>query len=433
MDRPDSRRRWRLQSATNSWTRSAPATFLVRRGAPVVVPPVEKVEVKCWATAVGVLEANAGRTIGKFRLYLERWDEGQADERRRDEAVQFRRFVESLGRADVAIQNISFVLTDWDGLPEVGMERLFGQVLPTHPTLRSIDIFRRIIPTRYVRLLTSSVLPVGHTAPLTKLGFTGGPIVHGDVQAIADMVDRHVALSELKVFAFNDGLNAAGGLAPADGDLLCQAVSRNSSLRVLHIKVKDISADVLGRVACSSSSPLRELLVWSAFSELSVSNLAAQLRTNTTMTRLDLRHVEKRDPSRKIRPDLLLPIEDALESFNYSLLDVSVQQLIIDRPGDPFFIVSREDEVGRLVRRNRRIQRALEQLEPKSYHVSPISLWPSVLEVVSPLPTLVYRFLRKGDVNKLCDLLRSDQNDRGNKKRGRDVDDDSVVREQREG
>jgi hypothetical protein len=428
MDRPDSRRRWRLQSATNAWTRSAPAAFLVRRSsAPVVAPPVEKVEVKCWATAVGLLEANAGRTLAKVTLRLERWAEGQSDEGRRDEAVQFRRFVEALGRGDVDIQDISFVVTDWDGLPEVGMERLFGEVLPTHPTLRSIGIYRRTIPTRFVRLLTSSVLTATNAAPLTKLGFTAHPIVNDDVEAIANMVDRRVALTELAVHAFTDGSSAGD----VDVSILCRSVSRNSNLRVLHIRVKDISADALALVACSSS-PLRELMVCSVFSDLSMASLASQLRTNTTLTRLTLRHEAFGEHSRKIRRDRFRPIEDALETYNYSLLDVDVQQWLMDRPRPPFYVFS-TTRVDRLVRRNRWIQRALQQLEPRSYHVSPTSLWPSVLEVVSPLPTLVYRFLRKGDVNKLWDLLRSDENVRRNKKRSRDVDDDSVVREQREG
>jgi hypothetical protein len=68
--------------------------------------------------------------------------------------------------------------------------------------------------------------------------------------------------------------------------------------------------------------------------------------------------------------------------------------------------------------RNRRIRRALEQLQ--GYHVAPTnSLWPRVLGVFSPLPTLLYRFLRKGEVNLLGSLLQRDGSARGHKKRGR--------------
>jgi hypothetical protein len=58
-----------------------------------------------------------------------------------------------------------------------------------------------------------------------------------------------------------------------------------------------------------------------------------------------------------------------------------------------------------LLRRNGRIRRALEHLKPREYHVAPASLWPSTLEMVSRLPTLMYRFLRRGDLNALGDRL----------------------------
>jgi hypothetical protein len=59
----------------------------------------------------------------------------------------------------------------------------------------------------------------------------------------------------------------------------------------------------------------------------------------------------------------------------------------------------------RLRRRNRRIRRAIELLEPRSYHVASARLWPHALGMVSPLPTLANRFVRKGALNTLCDLL----------------------------
>jgi hypothetical protein len=63
------------------------------------------------------------------------------------------------------------------------------------------------------------------------------------------------------------------------------------------------------------------------------------------------------------------------------------------------------DKVVALLRRNERIRRAHDDLQ--DYHVSPSVLWPSVLGRVSGLPTLLYQFLRQGDVNALADLLIS--------------------------
>jgi hypothetical protein len=56
---------------------------------------------------------------------------------------------------------------------------------------------------------------------------------------------------------------------------------------------------------------------------------------------------------------------------------------------------------------NRRIQRACAQLEPWNYHVHPANLGLLVLGMVSALPTLVHRIVRRGNnVNTLCDLVQ---------------------------
>jgi hypothetical protein len=60
-------------------------------------------------------------------------------------------------------------------------------------------------------------------------------------------------------------------------------------------------------------------------------------------------------------------------------------------------------EINELLHRNRRIQKALEYLHPRRYHVAPTSLWPTALGMVSSLPTLLFRFLRQGDLNALDD------------------------------
>jgi hypothetical protein len=63
-----------------------------------------------------------------------------------------------------------------------------------------------------------------------------------------------------------------------------------------------------------------------------------------------------------------------------------------------------------LLARNARIRRGLRQL--RGYHVAPVALVPAVLELVSDLPTLVYRFVRLGDINALCDHLVARQGQR---------------------
>jgi hypothetical protein len=95
------------------------------------------------------------------------------------------------------------------------------------------------------------------------------------------------------------------------------------------------------------------------------------------------------------------PWIELLGSYNYSLriLEESTALFSLSRPNPP------HDKVVALLRRNERIRQALDDLQ--DYHVSPSVLWPSVLGMVSGLPTLLYRFLRQGDVNALVDLLIS--------------------------
>jgi hypothetical protein len=132
---------------------------------------------------------------------------------------------------------------------------------------------------------------------------------------------------------------------------------------------------------------------------------------------VDLYKGSKASPGQNSRP--FRPIMETLETFNFTLRTVTwywedPQQDVL-RHSDHNFLVN-------VMARNSRIHRALEQLP--GYHVAPTVLWPRVLGMVSPLPTLLYRFLRKGGVNALCTLLEQDGPAKGQKKRGRAIDND---------
>jgi hypothetical protein len=64
----------------------------------------------------------------------------------------------------------------------------------------------------------------------------------------------------------------------------------------------------------------------------------------------------------------------------------------------------RSAEIDLCLRRNKRIGKGLQKLKG-TYHVSPPALLPLVLEMVKALPTLLYRFVRRGDINALGDRL----------------------------
>lgn len=108
-------------------------------------------------------------------------------------------------------------------------------------------------------------------------------------------------------------------------------------------------------------------------------------------------HRRHDDPSPFFRP-----ITQVLETYNVTLRKVCFRWFIPQQPEH----VMEERVLAGLRRRNRLIRRGIGQLEPRSYHVVPTSLLPRMLGMVSPLPTILYRFLRKGNLNTLCGLVQ---------------------------
>jgi hypothetical protein len=179
--------------------------------------------------------------------------------------------------------------------------------------------------------------------------------------------------------------------------------------------VKESFADTLDQVA--SSSTLRELVVAvDNFSDACVASIAKEMRTNTAMESIVLVEAAQDPSGQQSRP--FLPIAQTLETNNFTLQNVTVCGLgqTMDRicrggiPTTTFLSASWTGTAGSAARSS----------SCRGYHVAPTnSLWPRVLGVFSPLPTLLYRFLRKGEVNLLGSLLQRDGSARGHKKRGR--------------
>jgi hypothetical protein len=57
------------------------------------------------------------------------------------------------------------------------------------------------------------------------------------------------------------------------------------------------------------------------------------------------------------------------------------------------------------LRRNHRIRQALKVWEPAAYRVHPVSVWPCAFEMVSDVPTLLLRLLRRGNVKALGQVV----------------------------
>jgi hypothetical protein len=144
----------------------------------------------------------------------------------------------------------------------------------------------------------------------------------------------------------------------------------------------------------NSRSSLRRLdLDVKKWTDEGKSSLARQLRTNTVLEKLIVEYFATKIRVRQ------RPWVEVLESHNYTLR-------VLRERNQNWEARARRMRDGRVfacLRRNERIRQALHDL--RDYHVSPAVLLPRVLEMVSGLPTLLYRFVRLGDVNALGDLL----------------------------
>jgi hypothetical protein len=364
-----------------------------------------EVYTKCFSEAAQLLEETYGGTIECLCVIPhdnDRSEEDEADDEEQEvirhpgnDATSFRRFVEALGRSPGrggrGVREVHFDNVNWDVLRVVDLARFFGEVLPVHPTLETIGLAGYEIPQTYVRLLASSIGAGRSTTPLRKLQLQCA-IGHESIPAVADMIRRNVPLSELRV-------NPLQGpkLGPDDCKSICQSMLRNTHIRVLHLHVKEALADTFDDIVARCS--LTKLVVIAdEWSEECVASVARQLRINTSLERM---YAIKRgfEPTPFFRP-----IVEVLETYNITLRKVEFHWFNEQDARSTF----EKHILALLRRRNRWIRRAMEQLEPRSYHLAPPSLWPLALRMVSPLPTLVFRFLRKGDLNTLCGLVQQE-------------------------
>jgi hypothetical protein len=152
----------------------------------------------------------------------------------------------------------------------------------------------------------------------------------------------------------------------------------NSNLRRLDVSVEEVYDDMpVFHADPSSTSALRHLCLnvgrWTVEGK---SSLARQLKTNTVLEELRIRYSATGATSAGTHRPWL----EVLKSHS-----------------------SDDERILAYLHRNERIRNALVQLQ--DYPVSPPVLWPAAWEMVSTLPTLLYRFVRRGDVNALGGLL----------------------------
>jgi hypothetical protein len=284
---------------------------------------------------------------------------------------------------------------DIDTIRQADLEELLGSTLPRHPTLEKIVFESCCFPEAYFELFTSS-LPSstdGENIPLKDLALDCGLGPGTRIRSIADMVRRNARVSRLAV---------SGGFHGLESDefrLLCSGLERNTKLRALTVRLANVGEYPLD-VALAPASPLEALHIKGGgnFSNsAAAASLAELLKTNEKLVELTLpgQIGRFRDEHR------LDVIASVMETSNFTLQKLSEGR---DRDGCHHHLVL-GSRIGTCLRRNRWIHHVLKDWP--NYQVPFKAIWPTVMRRADSCPTLLYRFVRRGNLPAVCDAVVS--------------------------
>jgi hypothetical protein len=313
------------------------------------------------------------------------------DEDRRLSRRLFARFVSALQRHD-GIRSITLANTSFDEVCREGifdpddLDRLFGSVLPNHPTLRSIRLDECDVPSRYVQMLAGGLPGLAGRRPESQqweLNFRETPLDLSAIQAIAGAL-RRSAISKLTLH--DTGMTSpkcrilTGAAAECDG---------LTSLAVVEWSPRVWVVDEEAFAPGSISKLFLEQCLWlggSGWTDGGVAELFRQLRTNERQERIALV---------SLAADQLRFAEELLTRYNCTIREFGVPPV-----SDEW-----SERLGLALGGGLLARHAVGNLAPAHYQVEMRSLWPSVMADVRTYPTLLYRFLRRGNVAAFADQL----------------------------
>jgi hypothetical protein len=380
-------------------------------------PWVVSIRAESFEWAVADLEALADdedeieALVVAFLASRDEWSEQEVA----NHARHFQRFVELLDQQQpnprvirsIKFEDVSFDLDDALIRPH-DLDRLFGSTLPLHPTLEKIEFKNCHISEAGMELFTSS-LPAAsattaddeqhhnHRTPLLpkelvlRLGINAD--VH--VRAVAAMVGRNARVARL---ALSAGFH---GLQPDEFRLVCGGLRSNTNLRTLTVTLFHALDDTLD-LALAPESPLEVLHIEGRYvlKDGATSSLARLLQTNTTLVEL----LFAGQIGRASDEHRLDGIASVLETSNCTLQRFSEgTSPDLGRPRFCHHHLVATSRIGTCLRRNQWMHHVL-QAWP-NYCVPSQALWPAVLVNADRSPTCLYRFVRRGNLQALCDAV----------------------------
>jgi hypothetical protein len=275
------------------------------------------------------------------------------------------------------------------------VDRLFRQVLPSHPTLESVNLAKCRLPTRAIQAFMEGLASVGASVHLSFLTIQKCRISIDGVRPVAAMLRTNVSLKELQLDDWIAPGDQGDGTA-ADGHdrehdhrdscrVLLDAVAHNAHLRRLYVEDPLLRIDVgATTIALGPGSTRPSLNLTGRFTPEGLADLLFRLRTNESLEWLDVRMVP--NPVSTFQRGL---VEELLLTYNCTLKFARFidEDALADRAA--------EERFQSFLLRNRAVSIAREHLESRNYAIGPAAAWPRVLERVSRFPTLLYRFLRR--------------------------------------
>jgi Leucine-rich repeat (LRR) protein len=262
-------------------------------------------------------------------------------------------------------------------LDESSSDHLFGSVMGYHPSLTKIAFIHHKIWPTFVNSFFSSFMANQHQSRLRELNLFGMRLDDEKcISIIAQTLRANSRLERLEIVhcrITSDGCNA-----------IFKALEGNTHLKELDLSNNKISQVTLSAVTALASSNLQELeLRHVELTTESIKAFAAGLRSNVSLEWLNLNY----------RASDEVHFKELLNTYNFNL-----------RQLNDFYA---SEQIEELLRSNQNVRKAHTKLQGVSYHVGQTVIWPLALSKISSKPSLVYHFIRHGNLDACTYFLGS--------------------------
>jgi hypothetical protein len=293
------------------------------------------------------------------------------------------------------------------------LERLFGEVVPLHRSLKVLSFEDCPISSRFMEALLKGLTRHGEQdrVGLERLTFFDMTRPYDLWDDVVPSLVRMLRSNQVKTLQAVDIVGC--DLDAHHYHRLFEGLAANVHIKELNVSVDDLRDDAityLPRLLAhpESKSNARVLdLSYMRFTSAGIRTLARALTTNTNLEELTVFPVD--DSSYPY--EWFRAFEDVLLRFNYTLRRLQILR-DADRTTNDAVAGSvrwrQQQRLDDLLACNVGVRHAHEALCQTGYRtVAPPRTWPLALERIASKPSLLYRFVRRGNVSDWCNVVVS--------------------------